>query len=170
MLTNLVGYSIINYTLLKWSGLCERRTEMILSTKGRYGLKAAFELSKNYGLGPVSLKKVSEKYGISESYLEQLFAKLKKGGYIDTVRGPQGGYLLAKKPEEITVGMILRTLEGGITTSDCVNKEVCSRESVCATRVIFEKIEKSINDVIDNITLADMYEEQKNILTEEKNE
>ncbi|MFA6982717.1 MAG: Rrf2 family transcriptional regulator [Sedimentibacter sp.] len=143
---------------------------MILSTKGRYGLKAAFELSRNYGLGPVSLKKISEKYGISESYLEQLFAKLKKDGYIDTVRGPQGGYLLAKKPEEITVGMVLRTLEGEITTSDCLNKEVCSRESICATRVIFEKIEKSINDVIDNITLADMYEEQKNILTEGKNE
>ena len=143
---------------------------MILSTKGRYGLKAAFELSRNYGLGPVSLKKISEKYGISESYLEQLFAKLKKDGYIDTVRGPQGGYLLAKKPEEITVGMVLRTLEGEITTSDCLNKEVCSRESICATRVIFEKIEKSINDVIDNITLADMYEEQNNILTEGKNE
>ena len=143
---------------------------MILSTKGRYGLKAAFELSRNYGLGPVSLKKISKKYGISESYLEQLFAKLKKDGYIDTVRGPQGGYLLAKKPEEITVGMVLRTLEGEITTSDCLNKEVCSRESICATRVIFEKIEKSINDVIDNITLADMYEEQKNILTEGKNE
>ena len=143
---------------------------MILSTKGRYGLKAAFELSKNYGLGPVSLKKISEKYGISENYLEQLFAKLKKSGYIDTVKGPQGGYLLAKKPEEITVGMILRTLEGEIKTSDCLGKEVCSRESICATRVIFEKIEKSINDVIDNITLADMYEEQKNILTEGRNE
>jgi Rrf2 family protein len=93
---------------------------------------------------------------------------LKKGGYIDTVRGPQGGYLLAKNPDAITVGMILRTLEGDITTSDCLNKEICSRESICATRVIFEKIEKSINNVIDNITLADMYEEQKNILTEVK--
>ena len=98
--------------------------------------------------------------------MEQLFAKLKKDGYIDTVRGPQGGYLLAKKPEEITVGMVLRTLEGEITTSDCLNKEVCSRESICATRVIFEKIEKSINDVIDNITLADMCEEQKKMLSE----
>lgn len=143
---------------------------MILSTKGRYGLKAVFELSINYGLGPVTLKKISEKYDISESYLEQLFAKLRKGGYIDTVRGPQGGYLLAKSPKEITVGMILRTLEGNITASECINNEICSRESICATRVIFEKIENSINNVIDNITLADMYEEQKNILMEEKNE
>ncbi len=140
---------------------------MILSTKGRYGLKAVFELALNYGLGPVSLKRISDKYDISESYLEQLFAKLKKNGYIDTVRGPQGGYFLAKEPGEITVGMILRTLEGDITTSECVNREVCSRESVCATRVILEKIEKSINDVIDNITLADMQKEQENILTEE---
>ena len=140
---------------------------MILSTKGRYGLKAIFELALNYGSGPVSLKKISEKYDISESYLEQLFSKLKKDGYIDTIRGPQGGYMLAKNPHEVTVGMVLRTLEGDITTSDCINKEVCSRESICATRVIFEKIENSINNVIDNITLADMYEEQKNILTEE---
>lgn len=139
---------------------------MILSTKGRYGLKAIFELALNYGLGPVSLKKISEKYDISESYLEQLFAKLKKSGFIDTVRGPQGGYFLAKEPKEITVGMVLRTLEGEITTSECINKEVCSRESICATRVIFEKIENSINEVIDGITLADMKVE-KNILTEE---
>lgn len=143
---------------------------MILSTKGRYGLKAVFELSVNYGLGPVSLKKISEKYNISESYLEQLFTKLRKDGYIETVRGPQGGYLLAREPKDITVGMILRTLEGEIKTSECVSKEVCSRESICATRSIFEKIENSINDVIDNITLADMHEEQQNILMEEIDE
>lgn len=142
---------------------------MILSTKGRYGLKAIFELSLNYGSGPVSLKKISEKYDISESYLEQLFAKLKKKGYIETVRGPQGGYMLAKDPEEITVGMVLRTLEGEITTSDCISKEICSRESVCATRIIFEKIEKSISDVIDTITLADMFQEHKKIM-EDKDE
>lgn len=140
---------------------------MILSTKGRYGLKAIFELSVNYGTGPIPLKKISKKYDISENYLEQLFAKLKKKGYIDTVRGPQGGYLLAKDPKEITVGMILRTLEGDITASECINKEVCSRESICATRIIFEKIEKSINDVIDSITLADMYREHMKIVTEE---
>lgn len=141
---------------------------MILSTKGRYGLKAVFELSLNYGEGPVSLKKISEKYNISVNYLEQLFAKLKKKGYIETVRGAHGGYLLAKEPKEITVGMILRTLEGDITASDCLAKEVCGRESICATRGIFEKIENSINNVIDNITLADMYEEHKIIMAEEK--
>lgn len=136
---------------------------MILSTKGRYGLKAIFELAVNYGEGPVSLKKISEKYGISENYLEQILAKLKKKGFIKTIRGAQGGYLLSKLPEEITVGMILRALEGEMTPSECLSGDVCSRESECATRLVWEKIENGINDVIDNITLADMYNENKKI-------
>lgn len=141
---------------------------MILSTKGRYGLKAIFELSLSYGDGPIPLKKICDKYAISENYLEQLFGKLKKAGYIQTTRGTLGGYSLAMPPKQITVGMILRTLEGEITTSDCLNKDICSRESICATRVIWEKIEKSINDVIDNITLEDMIDEHKKIAMEEK--
>ena len=136
---------------------------MILSTKGRYGLKAIFELAINYGKGPVPLKKISEKYGISENYLEQILAKLKKKGFIKTIRGAQGGYLLSKLPEEITVGMILRALEGEMTPSECLSGDVCSRESECVTRIVWEKIENSINDVIDNMTLADMYNEDKKI-------
>ncbi len=141
---------------------------MILSTKGRYGLKAVFELSLSYGDGPIPLKRISDKYSISENYLEQLFGKLKKAGYIKSTRGAQGGYSLAMEPKNITVGMILRTLEGEITASDCINKEVCSRESICATRVIWEKIEMSINNVIDNITLLDMINEHNKITLEEK--
>jgi len=141
---------------------------MILSTKGRYGLKAVFELSLTYGDGPIPLKRISDKYSISENYLEQLFGKLKKAGYIKSTRGAQGGYSLAMEPKNITVGMILRTLEGEITASDCINKEVCSRESICATRVIWEKIEMSINNVIDNITLLDMINEHNKITMEER--
>lgn len=129
---------------------------MILSTKGRYGLKAAFELALNDGQGPISLKSISSKYNISENYLEQLLAKLRKQGYIKTVRGVNGGYMLAKKPSEITVGMILRALEGEITPSDCLTGDVCNREAICATRVIFEQIEQGINNVIDNTYLSDM--------------
>ncbi len=136
---------------------------MLLSTKGRYGLKAMFELSLFHEKEPVPLKKICDKYGISENYLEQLLGKLKRAGYVKSTRGVQGGYNIAYAPDEITVGMILRTLEGDITTSECVNNEVCSRESVCVTRVIFEKIENSINDVIDNITLSDMINEEKTI-------
>ncbi len=132
---------------------------MILSTKGRYGLKAAFELALSYGNGPVPLKRICDKYDISENYLEQLFGKLKRAGYIITTRGVQGGYSLAKDPKDVTVGMILRALEGEITASDCVSKATCSREAVCVTRTIWEKIELSINNVIDNISLFDMIED-----------
>lgn len=133
---------------------------MILSTKGRYGLKAVFELASSYGNGPVPLKRICDKYDISENYLEQLFGKLKRAGYVKTTRGVQGGYSLAKEPKDITVGMILRALEGEITASNCVSKETCSREAVCATRTIWEKIESSINNVIDNISLFDMIEDK----------
>lgn len=136
---------------------------MILSTKGRYGLKAAFELALSYGGGPVPLKKICDKYEISENYLEQLFGKLKRAGYIKSTRGVQGGYSLAKDPKDITVGMILRALEGEITASNCVSKETCSRESICATRTIWEKIELSINNVIDNISLFDMMEDNNSV-------
>lgn len=139
---------------------------MLLSTKGRYGLKATFELALSYGEGPVSLKNISSKYNMSENYLEQLLSKLKKRGYIKTVRGVNGGYLLAVDPSEITVGMVLRALEGEMSPSDCLAGDICNRESVCATRVVFEKIEKSINDVIDNTYLIDMVNQHSDVMQE----
>ena len=143
---------------------------MLLSTKGRYGLKATFELALNYGKGPLSLKSISQKYNISENYLEQLLSKVRKKGYIKTVRGVNGGYLLALEPSEITIGMILRALEGEMSPSDCLSSEMCSRESICATRVIFEKIEKSINDVIDNTYLIDMVNQHSEVMKEHSKE
>jgi Rrf2 family protein len=143
---------------------------LLLSTKGRYGLKATFELALNYGKGPLSLKSISQKYNISENYLEQLLSKVRKKGYIKTVRGVNGGYLLALEPSEITIGMILRALEGEMSPSDCLSSEMCSRESICATRVIFEKIEKSINDVIDNTYLIDMVNQHSEVMKEHSKE
>lgn len=133
---------------------------MLLSTKGRYGLKASLELAFFYGKGPINLKSISEKYSIPESYLEQLLGKLKKSGYIETIRGKQGGYLLAKEPKDITVGMILRALEGDISSSDCLKNDKCGKENTCVTRIIFEDIEKSINNIIDNTTLQDMVQKR----------
>ncbi|HRS21305.1 MAG TPA: Rrf2 family transcriptional regulator, partial [Clostridia bacterium] len=85
---------------------------MILSTKGRYGLKIMYELALNYGEGPMSLKEVAQRQQLSETYLEQLIAHLKKAGLVKSIRGAQGGYELIRKPEEISVGEIIRTLEG----------------------------------------------------------
>ncbi|HYE84251.1 MAG TPA: Rrf2 family transcriptional regulator [Clostridia bacterium] len=131
---------------------------MILSTKGRYGLKMMYELALSYGSGPMSLKEVAQKQQLSETYLEQLIAHLKKAGMVTSVRGAQGGYELSRKPEEITVGEIIRLLEGPLAPSECVLDDVpeCTRADYCVTRLIWEKIMESINNVIDSITLNDM--------------
>ena len=130
---------------------------MKLSTKGRYGLKAMFELSLNQENGPVPLKFIAKKQNISDQYLEQIFSKLKKSGLVQSVRGAQGGYLLAEDAKEITVGDILTVLEGPISLSDCVlDEDVCENSSVCVTKVVWEKMKKGIDEVVNSITLQDM--------------
>ncbi|MEG1312466.1 MAG: Rrf2 family transcriptional regulator [Romboutsia sp.] len=130
---------------------------MKLSTKGRYGLKAMFELSLNQDNGPVPLKYIAKKQNVSDQYLEQIFSKLKKSGLVTSVRGSQGGYLLAKEAKYITVGDILTVLEGPISLSDCVlDEDVCENSSVCVTKVVWEKMKKGIDEVINSITLQDM--------------
>ena len=134
---------------------------MKLSTKGRYGLKAMFELALRYGEGPIPLKNVAESQRISEHYLEQLIAVLRKNGLVKSVRGAQGGYMLIDSPDKITVGSIIRVLEGDIAPADCVveDNNTCDRESKCVTKLVWLKIRDSINDVIDSITLEDMLED-----------
>ncbi|AFS78340.1 transcriptional regulator BadM/Rrf2 family [Gottschalkia acidurici 9a] len=134
---------------------------MRLSTKGRYGLKAMFELALHYGEGPIPLKNVADNQRISEHYLEQLIAVLRKNGLVNSVRGAQGGYMLVDSPNKITVGSIIRALEGDIAPSDCVieDSNVCDRESKCVTKSVWIRIRDSINDVIDSITLQDMVED-----------
>jgi Rrf2 family protein len=131
---------------------------VILSTKGRYGLKMMYEFALNYGKGPMSLKEVALRQQLSETYLEQLIAHLKKAGLVTSVRGAQGGYELIRKPETITVGEIIRVLEGPLAPSDCVlnDEPECTRAEYCVTRLIWEKIMDSINNVVDSITLNDM--------------
>ncbi|KPU28042.1 hypothetical protein TR13x_01470 [Caloranaerobacter sp. TR13] len=135
---------------------------MKLSTKGRYGLKAMFELAKRYGEGPIPLKSIADSQDISENYLEQLISVLKKEGIVNSVRGAQGGYFLAYPPKDITVGRILRALEGNLAPTDCVIKDEafkCDKEDFCVTKTIWIKIRDSINDVIDSVTLQDMVDE-----------
>ena len=136
---------------------------MKLSTKGEYGLRAMFELAQRYGGGPIPLKLIAEKQSISEPYLEQLFGNLRRAGLVESTRGSQGGYSLAKKPEDIYVGDIIRTLEGPIGPTDCVQEEMnkCNRAGGCATRVVWEKVRDSITQVLDSITLAYICEEAK---------
>ncbi|ABR48606.1 transcriptional regulator, BadM/Rrf2 family [Alkaliphilus metalliredigens QYMF] len=135
---------------------------MKLSTKGRYGLKAMFDLAIHQGEGPIPLKHIAERQKISDHYLEQLIASLRKAGLVKSVRGAQGGYMLANSPDKVVVGEIIRVLEGPLGPSECVLEEdptACARADYCVTRVIWEKIRVSISDVIDNITLQDMVDD-----------
>ncbi|MCR1897943.1 Rrf2 family transcriptional regulator [Irregularibacter muris] len=140
---------------------------MKLSTKGRYGVTAMFDLAVRYGQGPISIKEISDRQLISEPYLEQLFATLRKAGLVNSVRGAQGGYYLAHEPKKITVGNVIRVLEGPIAPTECVlekDPRACTKSDLCVTRGIWEDIRNSINNVIDNITLADLVEDYKNKL------
>lgn len=135
---------------------------MKLSTKGRYGLKAMYDLALHYGNEPISLKNIAQRQGISEYYLEQLMAILKKAGLVRSIRGAYGGYLLSRKPSEITVGDVLRALEGPIGLVDCALEQEpikCLRYDNCITRIVWEKIRDSIIKTIDSITLLDMCNE-----------
>jgi Rrf2 family transcriptional regulator, cysteine metabolism repressor len=142
---------------------------MKLSTKGRYGVTAMFDLAIKYGQGPISIKEISERQSISEPYLEQLFASLRKAGLVNSIRGAQGGYVLAYKPLDITVGQIIRTLEGPIAPTECVSEKeplLCNKSDICITKSIWENIRDSINDVIDNITLSDMVDDYNKKLSQ----
>lgn len=133
---------------------------MKLSTKGRYGLKAMFELAINYSKDPISIKYISDKQNISERYLEQIFSKLKKAGLVKSIRGAQGGYFLAKEPKEISVGEILNVLEGPITITDCLKEETsCSNSSKCATRLVWKKMKDAIDEVVNTTFLQDMVDD-----------
>lgn len=132
---------------------------MKLSTKGHYGLKAMFDLALHYGQGPIPLKSVAERQELSEHYLEQLISGLRKAGLVKSVRGAQGGYILAKEPQDITVGDVIRVLEGPIAPLDCVNEEIsdcCGQAEHCITKNVWVKVRDSITEVLDSITLADM--------------
>lgn len=137
---------------------------MKLSTKGRYGLRALLDMAIYQGNGPVTLNNVAERQGISEGYLEQLMMPLKRAGIVRSVRGAQGGYLLSKDPKDITVGEIIRVLEGPIAPVACVSEdfpEECERAGSCVTRIVWEKVRDSISEVLDSYTLEGLVQESK---------
>lgn len=136
-----------------------------VSTKGRYGLRAIVDLAVNEKDGQVSLKSVAERQDLSENYLEQLFSSLKKSGLVKSIRGAQGGYLLAKPAEKITVGDVLRSLEGTLCPVDCIDLEMpsgCDKADYCVTAPVWAKLRDKINEVVDSITIADLVLDYKN--------
>ena len=119
------------------------------------------DLAMNNTGEPVRLKDVAKRQEISEKYLEQIFSILYKDGFVKCVRGPAGGYSLIRKPEEYTVGMILRLTEGSLAPVDCVEDGTdCGRADQCVTVLLWKKLNDATNGVVDNITLADLVDWQ----------
>ena len=136
---------------------------MKISTKGRYALRLMLDLAI-YNTGePVSLKDVARRQQISEKYLEQIISVLNKAGFVRSVRGAQGGYMLTKEPVEYTVGSVLRLTEGDLAPVSCVGMDSvdCDRRDGCVTVRIWEQLNEAVNNVVDNITVADMVMWQK---------
>jgi Rrf2 family protein len=135
---------------------------MKISTKGRYGLRAMIDLAMNSEGESITLKSIADRQGISETYLEQLIPSLRKAGLVKSVRGAQGGYLLAKEPKDISVGQILRALEGSMAPVACVeDHSLCDGNNACVSRIVWERIQQGINNAIDSISLLDLIAENK---------
>lgn len=133
---------------------------MKLSTKGRYGLRALIDLALYSENETVSIQSIARRQNISDSYLEQLMRKLRSAGLIVSVRGAQGGYKLARPANEISVGDVLRALEGSLEAVTCGGEDnSCQGADLCVTKFVWERINSSIRDTVDSIKLSQLVEE-----------
>lgn len=140
---------------------------MKVSTRGEYGLRAMLDLAEHYHQEPITLRSIAERQGISESYLEQLIACLKKAGLVSSVRGAQGGYELQKSPAEIKISEIFTILEGPIAPVECVREtgsEIeCRNSQKCAVQLLWQKVRNSITEVLEATTLADLVNQSREL-------
>ncbi|MDD5427928.1 MAG: Rrf2 family transcriptional regulator [Candidatus Omnitrophica bacterium] len=140
---------------------------MKLSTKSTYGLRAMLSIAMNSPKGAISVADISKKEGISVAYLEQLLNKLMHRGLVASIRGPKGGYVLSKNTGAITVGDIVKTLEGNIYPVHCIaagkGSSACKKSSGCVPKLVWMKLAKSISDCLDSITLKELCAEAKKL-------
>ena len=136
---------------------------MIVSTKGRYALRVMLCFAQRGGEEFIPLKEIAEAEGISQKYLESIMTILSKADFLDAVHGKGGGYRLNRKPEEYTVGSILKLTEGSLAAVSCTAQgaAACSRTTCCQTLPMWEKLEKMIDEFFEGITLADLLREGK---------
>lgn len=140
---------------------------MKLSTKGRYGLRAVLDIAINSKEDVVPLSEIALRQDISISYLEQLMSKLKKAGVVSSIRGAQGGYRLGKDPDKLSVGEILRALEGSLDPVDCAvitgEGDSCNSSDNCVTKHVWMRISNSINNAVDTLMLSELIEKNDEI-------
>ncbi|MGB2987722.1 MAG: Rrf2 family transcriptional regulator [Phycisphaerae bacterium] len=130
---------------------------MRISTKGRYGLRAMYELARGFGEGPLLMSAIAERQGLSRKHLHTLLTSLKSAGLVRSIRGPGGGFVLTKVPSEIRLSEVLRALEGPLALVHCVpDRRACDRVNRCAARNVWQKLSGAIEEVLDGVTLEDL--------------
>lgn len=130
---------------------------MKLSTRSRYGTRLMLNMAQNYGKGVTKLGDIAKAQGISLKYLEQIIIPLKRARYVNSVRGGKGGHMLAKPPQEITVGEIVALLEGGSRLIDCAeDPAACDRSRTCLTRSLWQEAAEVMFAKLDSVSLADL--------------
>ena len=135
---------------------------MKISTRGRCGTRMMLDLAAHHDQGPTPLREIAKRQDLSVKYLEQLIIPLKAAGYIRSVRGARGGYTLAKKPDKINVGQIIKVLEGGLSLVDCVeDPKLCEREKNCPTRDIWLRMSERLMEELSSLTLSDVLDSKK---------
>lgn len=135
---------------------------MKLSTRTRYGMRAIIELAENDRKDPLRLKVIAQHQDISAKYLEQLMVVLKSAGFVRSIRGAKGGYLLAKAPNQIKLSDIFHCLEGTVSTVECVeNEDYCPRAADCVARQVWTQVQEAIENVLQSITLQDVVDRAK---------
>ena len=128
-----------------------------LSTRGQYGVRAMYEIARGYPERPVAIKEISERQDVSVAYLEQILNKLRKAELIKSIKGPGGGYLLSKRPEEISIASILNELEGPVALTSCLDpEEGCVRADSCVTHLLWKALGEKVEAFLNTITLKNL--------------
>lgn len=149
---------------------------MRMSTRGRFGLRALLHLAENDNGAPVSVSALAREMAVSADYLMQLFVKLRRAGLIKSIRGPRGGFVLSRAPAKVTVGDIVRAVEGPIGVAPCVapescyggrerrrSKALCPKRDSCAARIVWQQLSAEIEDSLDNTDLRQVLTEARRL-------
>ena len=147
---------------------------MRLSTRGRYALRAMIDLALHADEEPIPRSDIAERQEVSAHYIEQLFVKLRRAGLIESVKGPGGGYILAKSADQIRAGDIIRTVEGPIALVHCVapqqEEATCHRVDSCVTHLLWQRLSDKVAEVLDSVTLKDLCAQARDLRTRELKE
>ena len=135
---------------------------MKVSTRTRYGIRAILDLAEYAGEGPLQLRIIAQHQDISIKYLEQLMAILRSAGFVRSVRGAKGGYVLAKAPNEIRLDDVFKCLEGPVITADCIESDdYCARAADCVVKHVWAQVEQAVRRVLRSVTLQDLVDRAK---------